>query len=198
MYGESNMSEKPRVLVVDDEPDLADLYAVWLRGEYDVRTAYGGDEALSEIESGVDVAFIDRLMPRISGGELLSHIRSEGYDCRVSIVTAVEPDFDIIEMGFDEYMVKPIRREELREVVEALLTRSTYDEQLQDFFALASKRATLQAEKTPRELRESDAYRELNAEFERLRAKLERTTDRLRPRDFEVEMRQLATPPLDD
>ncbi len=192
------MSENPRVLVVDDEPDLADLYAAWLRGEYDVRTAYGGNEAISEIESGVDVAFIDRLMPRLSGGELLSRIRSEGYDCRVSIVTAVEPDFDIIEMGFDEYMVKPIRREELREVVEALLTRSTYDEQLQDFFALASKRAALQAEKTPRELRESDAYRELNAEFERLGTELERTTDRLRPRDFEVEMRQQTTSALDE
>jgi len=186
------------VLVVDDEPELADLYAAWLRGEYDVRTAYGGAKAISAIESGVDVAFIDRLMPRMSGSELLTHIRSEGYDCRVAIVTAIEPDFDIIEMGFDEYMVKPIDREELREVVNALVTRSTYDEQIQEFFALASKRGALQAEKTSRELRESDAYGELTAEFERLKAELERTTERLRSRDFEAEMRQLNTAPAND
>ena len=197
-YGVSVMSENPTVLVVDDEPELADLYAAWLRGAYDVRTAYGGTEAIAAIESGVDVAFIDRLMPRMSGSELVSYIRSEEYDCRVSIVTAIEPDFDIIEMGFDEYMVKPIGREELKRVVDALVTRSTYDKQLREFFALASKRAALQAEKTPRELQESEAYRELTAEFERLRAELERTTERLRPRDFEAEMRQINAPPAND
>jgi DNA-binding response OmpR family regulator len=179
------------VLVVDDEPDLADLYAAWLGEEYDVRTAYGGDEALSALETGVDVALIDRLMPRISGDELLSHIRSRDYDCRVSIVTAVEPDFDIIEMGFDEYLVKPIRREEIQETVDALVTRSMYDEKLQEFFALASKRATLEAEKNPRELEENGAYTELTREFDRLRTELNRTVDRLRPRDLEAEMRQL-------
>lgn len=188
------------MLVVDDEPELADLYAAWLREEYDVRTAYGGREALAVLESGVevDVASIDRLMPRMSGRELLSHIREAGYDCRVSIVTAVEPDFDIIEMGFDEYLVKPVRREELREVVDVLVTRSTYDEQLQEFFALASKRAALETEKTDRELEENEAYAELTAEFDRLRSEIRRTTDRLRPRDLDIEMRRVGAPTSDD
>lgn len=186
------------MLIVDDERELADLYAAWLREEYTVRTAYDGDEAIAALESGIDVALIDRLMPRMSGGELLSHIRAEGYDCRVSIVTAVEPDFDIIEMGFDEYLVKPIQRDEVREIVDALVTRSTYDEQVQEFFALASKRAALEAKKNRLELQESDAYAELTAEFDRLRTELQRTVDQLRPRDFEVEMRRLDAPTLDD
>jgi DNA-binding response OmpR family regulator len=185
------MDDGTTVLVVDDEPDLADLYATWLCGEYDVRTAYGGGEATDAIGPGVDVALIDRLMPRMSGEELLSYVHESGYDCRVAIVTAVEPDFDIIEMGLDEYLVKPIRRNELTEVVDALVTRSKYDEKLRDFFALASKRATLQAEKDREELEESDAYADLTDEFERLRTELERTTERLRPRDLEIEMRQL-------
>ena len=189
------MDDGTTVLVVDDEPDLADLYASWLRGEYDVRTAYGGGEATGALGPEVDVALIDRLMPRMPGEELLSYVRESGYDCRVAIVTAVEPDFDIIEMGLDEYLVKPVQRNELTEVVDALVTRSKYDEKLREFFALASKRATLQAEKGREELEESDAYAELADEFERLRTELERTTDRLRPRDLEIEMRRLNRAP---
>lgn len=185
------MGDESTVLIVDDEPDLADLYAAWLRDEYDVRTAYGGEEATAELESSIDVALIDRLMPRMSGDELLSHIREAEYDCRVSIVTAVEPDFDIIEMGFDEYIVKPVQRAEINEVVDALLTRSEYEDKLREFFALASKRAALRTEKCPRELENSTAYAELTTEFEQLRADLERTVDQLRPRDLDAEMRQL-------
>ena len=185
------MDDEPTVLVVDDQPELADLYATWLRDAYDVQTAYGGDEATATLESGVDVALIDRLMPRMSGDELISRIRKDGYDCRVSVVTAVEPYFDIIGMGFDEYLVKPIQRDEINDVVDALVTRSEYDEKLQSFFSLASKRAALQTQKAPQELEESSAYAELTAEFDRLRSELERTIDQLRPRDLEAEMRQL-------
>ena len=182
--------EEPTVLVVDDERDLADLYAAWL-GDYRVRTAYGGGEAIELLDEAVDVALIDRLMPDVSGDEVLAYVREEGYDCRVAMVTAVEPDFDIIEMGFDEYLVKPIRQEEIVPAVESLLSRSTYDEQLREFFALASKRAALQSQKSPRELEESDAYAELTAELESLREDLDRTTERLTARDLEVELRQL-------
>ena len=187
------MSGGSTILIVDDEPDLADLYAVWLRDEHTVRTAYGGADALEVFEKGVDVAFIDRLMPRMSGTELLSHIRESGYDCRVAIVTAVEPDFDIIEMGFDEYLVKPVKREKLNVVTDSLITRSTYSEQLQEFFALASKRAALQAKKTPTQLDSNDDYVELVEELERLRADIEQTVEQLCPRDFDIELRRLES-----
>ena len=183
--------DTPTVLVVDDERDLADLYTAWLEQEYRVRTAYGGEEAIEALDESVDVALIDRLMPSVSGDEVLEYVRREGYDCRVAMVTAVEPDFDIIEMGFDEYIVKPIRHEEILEAVESLLSRSTYDEQLREFYSLASKRAALQSQKSTEELEESDAYAELTDQLEALRDDLDRTTERLTARDLEVELRQL-------
>ncbi|MGM0718372.1 MAG: response regulator, partial [Halobacteriota archaeon] len=131
----------PTVLVVDDDSRLADLYATWLRDGYDVETAYGGPEAVEAIDARVDVALVDRLMPRLSGDGVLRHVREEGYNCRVAIVTAVEPDFGIIEMGFDEYVVKPVERRDITTVVGSLMTRTEYDEKLQEFFSLASKRA---------------------------------------------------------
>jgi DNA-binding response OmpR family regulator len=187
------MSEDtPTVLVVDDERDLADLYAAWLERDYQVRTAYGGETAIEALDGSVDVALIDRLMPEVSGDEVLEDVRGGDYECRVAMVTAVEPDFDIIEMGFDEYIVKPIRHDEITDVVESLVTRSTYDEQLQEFFALASKRAALQAQKPDHELEESDAFAELETDVEALREELDRTIERLSIRDLEVELRQLT------
>jgi DNA-binding response OmpR family regulator len=187
------MSEDtPTVLVVDDERDLADLYAAWLERDYQVRTAYGGETAIEALDGSVDVALIDRLMPEVSGDEVLEDVRGGDYECRVAMVTAVEPDFDIIEMGFDEYIVKPIRHDEITDVVESLVTRSTYDEQLQEFFALASKRAALQAQKPDHELGESDAFAELETDVEALREELDRTIERLSIRDLEVELRQLT------
>ena len=59
------------VLVVDDEPSLAELYSMQHAEEYEVRTATGGPEALDLVDEEVDVALLDRRMPRMSGDELL-------------------------------------------------------------------------------------------------------------------------------
>jgi DNA-binding response OmpR family regulator len=167
------MSEsQPLVLVVEDEPDLADLYAAWLGDEYRVRTAYGGHEALDvldDVDGTVDAILLDRRMPGLSGDEVLAAVRERGVDCRVAMVTAVEPDFDILEMGFDDYLVKPVASDTLRETVEGLLQRDEYDTGVQDLFALTSKKAMLEAEKSASELADNEEYQALTEEIETLR-----------------------------
>jgi DNA-binding response OmpR family regulator len=180
------------VLVVDDEPDLTDLYAAWLDEGYETRVAYGGKEAIEAFDEDVDVALIDRLMPEMSGDEVLERIRETGHDCQVAMVTAVEPDFDIIEMGFDDYLVKPILRDELLEAVQNLLSRVEYDNQLRDLYALVSKRAALVTQKSEEELSNSQEYQELEAEIEELQAELDRTAMELTDDDFEVAFRKLS------
>jgi len=167
--------EPPLVLVVEDERDLADLYATWLRGEYRVRVAYGGREAIEKLDDEVDVALLDRRMPDLSGDETLQAIREEGISCRVAMVTAVEPDFDIVAMGFDDYLVKPVSREALTETVENLLRRNSYDEGIQELYALASKKALLESEKDPATLDSNEEYRELSERVAELRSELDET-----------------------
>ena len=186
------MSDQPVVVVVDDEPDLADLYTAWLGDSYEVRTAYGGEEAIELIDGTADVALIDRLMPERSGDEVLEAVREQGHDCQVAMVTAVEPDFDIIEMGFDAYLVKPVLRDDLRETVTRLLTRGTYDAQVRELFSLASKRAALMTQKDPVELERNEAYQRLDERFEELRDDLDQTVAELDARDFEVTLRRLV------
>jgi len=168
------MSEsQPLVLVVEDEPDLADLYAAWLGDDYRVRTAYSGHEALDvldDVDGTVDAILLDRRMPGLSGDEVLAAVRERGVDCRVAMVTAVEPDFDILEMGFDDYLVKPVASDTLRETVEGLLQRGEYDTGVQDLFALTSKKAMLEAEKSASELADNEEYQALTNEIETLRA----------------------------
>src|SRR6056297_621842 len=154
-------SESPVVLVVDDNRAIANTYTAFLSDEYTVRTAYNGKEALDELGPEVDVVLLDRRMPEVSGDAVLEEIQSRQLDCRVVMLTAVDPDFDIIDMGFDEYLVKPIEREELNDVVEEMLERATYDDDFRRYLALVSKKATLEEEKSTAELEASEEYTQI-------------------------------------
>lgn len=121
------MDDRPTVLFVDDEPALADGHAAQLSDEHDTRTAHDGRSALETLDADVDVVFLDRRMPGLTGEEVLEAIRENGYDCRVVMLTGVEPAADIVEMGFDEYLVKPVGADELRATVDRLLTEGPVD-----------------------------------------------------------------------
>jgi len=162
-------SDPPVVLIVEDEPDVAETYKLWLEGEYEVRMGQNGDEGLELLDETVDVVLLDRMMPGLSGDEVLSQIRERDLGCRVAMVTAVEPDFDILEMGFDAYLSKPIRSEQLHDTVTNLLERSEYDTLLQEYYALVEKQATLEATKSSAELADSDEYEALTEEIAELR-----------------------------
>ena len=185
------MSEQPPlVLVVEDEPDLADLYAAWLGDEYRVRTAYGGREALDELDEAddhVDAILLDRRMPGLSGDEVLTAVRERGIDCRVAMVTAVEPDFDILEMGFDDYLVKPVTSDTLRETVEGLLRRGEYDSEVQELFSLTSKKAMLESEKSATDLADNDEYQRLTERIDELRDRADESRDAVASDDEDYE-----------
>ncbi|TKX57011.1 response regulator [Halorubrum sp. SS7] len=172
------------VLAVDDEPDLAELYRVYLDTEYDVRIATGGEEAVDMMDETVDVVLLDRRMPDMSGHEVLNAIRGDGYDARVAMLTAVEPDVDIVEMPFDDYKTKPVTKEDLLTLVEVLLHRAAFDERSQEFFALASKKAALEAAGTTN----SEEYEELIEQMESVRVEVDDTLDHLSARDAFVEV----------
>lgn len=157
------------VLVVDDERETADLYTEFLAEDYTVQTAYSGKEALDVIDTDFAVVLLDRNMPGISGDEVLRTIRARDLDCRVVMVTAVDPALELLELPFDDYLVKPVSREQLRNVVSAMLIRNTCDDTIREVVALASKMATLESKLTIPELEASSAYADIEARFNTLR-----------------------------
>ncbi|SDM95774.1 HalX domain-containing protein [Halogranum gelatinilyticum] len=142
-------SDRPVVLVVEDQPAVAETYRQMLADRYTVRVATDGGAALAALSTGVDVVLLDRTMPGISGEEILAEIRDRGSECRMAMVTAVEPDVDIVEMGFDAYVQKPPTRAELVATVEDLLRRSRYAADLRNYCTALSKQATLAAAEKP-------------------------------------------------
>lgn len=158
-----------RVVVVDDEERVADVYASFLTDEHEVDVAYGGEEALELVDDDVDVVLLDRRMPGLHGDEVLGRLRERGYDGRIVLVTALDPGFDIVDMAFEQYVCKPIGRDELRTVVRRELLRRHYDDALQEYLRVQSKVSSIdEAHPNPR-TSDDDRMRALRERLDGLR-----------------------------
>jgi DNA-binding response OmpR family regulator len=157
-----------RVLVVDDQPDVADAFATQLARKYETNVAYTGEEALEKVDDSIDVILLDRRMPKLSGDDVLAEIQEWGLECRIIVVSAVDPDFDIVDMPFDEYLCKPVTADELLDGVERQLRATEYGDRVPEFIELTSKLDALETQKTDVELDETaevEAMRERATEI---------------------------------
>ena len=121
------MSGRPRVLVVEDDADIAGVLRRSLDKEgYDVRVAGDGEAALEE--SGVfepDAVVLDLGLPKLDGIEVARRMRAEG-DVPILMLTArdtLDARVEGLDSGADDYLVKPFERDELLARIRALLRR---------------------------------------------------------------------------
>ncbi len=163
--------------MVDDERDMADVYATKLERHYDTSVAYSGREALAKVDEGVDAVLLDRRMPDTSGDEVLAEIRDRGLDCVVVMVTAVDPDLNILDLDFDDYLSKPVDEEILHTTLDRHVDPVADAERIEEYFSLLSKLEVLEAELTDAELGDSEEFkrtvREAEAMTERLREEID-------------------------
>lgn len=120
------MNEK--ILVVDDEKEIADLIEVYLQNEnMDVYKFYSGEDALVCIKSmDFDLAILDVMLPDISGLSICQAIRSEEYTYPIIMLTAKDGEMDKITgltLGADDYITKPFLPLELVARIKAQLRR---------------------------------------------------------------------------
>jgi DNA-binding response OmpR family regulator len=174
----SGTGDRPVVLVVDDEQAVADTYALRLEKRYETRVAYGGEEALEKVDDGVDAVLLDRRMPDIHGDDVLAEIRDRGLTCKVIMATAVDPDLNILEMDFDDYLCKPIFQDTLFETLEQHISGTSGEERgLDEFFSIVSKLSVLEDEKTPAQLEASAEYTALKRRADELGSDLQDEID---------------------
>lgn len=160
----------PTVQIVEDESKIAELYRLHLQDSYDVRVETTGRAALERLDDAVDVLLVDRRMPGLSGDEFVRAVRERGHDCAIAMVSAIDPDPDVVSTAFDAYLVKPLSGEQLRRMVGELTTIREYDDAVREQYALLQQLATLKRSGSRRDLRTSEAYTELLEELSRRRA----------------------------
>lgn len=166
----------PTVLAVDDDQGHLDLFEIWLAEEYDVRTAADGTEALERFDRTVDVVLLDRNMPGLSGDEVLVRLRDQPAHCRVVMVTAADLDDEAIPLPFDDYLVKPLTREDLETAVEQALSHANYGRLQDELYTVASRIAILETHIDYLELADNDDYRALRERFDELQAEFDSLT----------------------
>jgi DNA-binding response OmpR family regulator len=120
-----------RVLVVEDEPDIRELVIHHLKREgYQVSAAASGEEALRQVLSAPpDLVLLDLMMPAMDGLEVCRRLRQDPSTATLPIVmlTAKGDEVDRVlglEIGADDYVVKPFSPKELLARVRAVLRRS--------------------------------------------------------------------------
>ncbi|MBM6829255.1 response regulator transcription factor [Anaerotignum lactatifermentans] len=121
------MSEKQKILVVDDDRHIAELISLYLMKDgYDSKEVYDGREALTEFDSYLpDLVLLDLMLPGMDGYQVCTELRKKSK-VPVIMLTAKGETFDKVlglELGADDYIVKPFDPKELIARVKAVLRR---------------------------------------------------------------------------
>ncbi|HMQ35384.1 MAG TPA: response regulator transcription factor [Chloroflexaceae bacterium] len=166
-----------QILIVEDEHTIVAAVRERLEGEgFAVRAAASGEAALAAIaEAPPDLLLIDVGLPGIDGFELLRRVRARGLDAPVIVLTARGDEIDRVvglELGADDYVVKPFSVRELAARARALLRRAA---------EVAALRAQVAAQAPP-----PPAATGLSVDPARRRATLDGVPLELRPREFEL------------
>lgn len=121
------MSEKQKILVVDDDQHIAELISLYLMKDgYDTQEVYDGRQALEEVISyAPDMILLDLMLPGMDGYQVCAEVRKTSK-VPIIMLTAKGETFDKVlglELGADDYVVKPFDPKELVARVKAVLRR---------------------------------------------------------------------------
>ncbi|MGM0444006.1 MAG: response regulator [Fibrobacterota bacterium] len=121
------MSSNVRVLIIDDEPEILDLFEIFLYGEFAVLTASNGFEALSLLEKEeVDCILVDIMMPVMDGIKFLSRFQKMAAHRNVPVIavtafSATLQEKSLRTIGFVDVIAKPVSRRVLISAVREVL-----------------------------------------------------------------------------
>lgn len=142
-WKESFEESQQTVLIVEDERMVAEVLSEYLTDTHDIRYAETGQEALSVYTDDIGLVIVDRRLEGMSGDEVARRIRSQNDQELILCVSGVEPDDDIVELGFDDYIHKPVEDKELTNRIGLLFNRVELDSTAREYLSVRSKQLTL-------------------------------------------------------
>jgi Response regulators consisting of a CheY-like receiver domain and a winged-helix DNA-binding domain len=128
------MSDGPKILIVDDEPNIRDLLTTSLRfAGFAVRAVATGAQTISAVlEEEPDLILLDVMLPDINGFGVTKRLRASGYTCPILFLTAKDTTEDKIQgltVGGDDYVTKPFSLDEIVARIRAILRRTKQEEE---------------------------------------------------------------------
>ncbi|HSL41738.1 MAG TPA: response regulator [Desulforhopalus sp.] len=127
------MSEKKKILLVDDDPDFVEAVRVIVEsGGYAVRVAYDGQEGLEAVaEEKPDLIVLDVMMPVMNGHETCARLKADAETAKIPIIlltavadrvtTSTYSHRDMLESEAEDYLPKPVEPAELLELIKSWL-----------------------------------------------------------------------------
>jgi len=118
-----------KILIVDDDRNICELLRLYSENDgYTIAMAYDGEEAIQKFsEFHPDIILLDIMLPKKDGWEVCREIRKTS-DCPIIMLTAKGESFDKVlglELGADDYVVKPFEPKEVMARIKAVLRRTT-------------------------------------------------------------------------
>jgi len=174
------MRDETRVLVVEDDAEHRAVYDRVLSEFFAVSTAASGARAVETMTDDTDVVVLDRPLPEVSVATVVDELTNRYDDCCVGLVTRSEPHFDVTRwLGVDDYLVKPVTTERLRDTVDALLGLAEYDATYRALSQKRVRKSVLSQEQRSTRRQQSAKLDRLCADIERLEARLDEIGQRL-------------------
>lgn len=127
------MSEKKKILLVDDDPDFVEAVKVIVEsGGYEVKVAYDGKEGLEAVEEDKpDLIVLDVMMPVMNGHEACARLKGNPETAKIPVIlltavadrvtTSTYTHRDMLESEAEDYMPKPVEPAELLEMIKSWL-----------------------------------------------------------------------------
>lgn len=121
------MSEKKNVLIIDDEKNIRFTLKKSLESDFEVETAVNGEDGIEKFrEDNFDVVLLDMKLPGMDGIETLKQIKDIDKTANIIIITgfgSVDSAVETMKLGAIDYLNKPFTPEEIKEVVNEVITR---------------------------------------------------------------------------
>lgn len=167
----------PKILVVDDQRQLTEMYVSWLSDSYEVDKACDGQEALDTVDDSFDIILLDRRLGDMQGGDVLDQIKDRDIDCSVVMLTAYDPDEDIITKDFDAYVKKPVDKEALNDTIQTIQDRAEYNDRVRELIKIKNRIQVLETAMDDDRRDSSPFYQELCDYADDLEQELDTASD---------------------
>ena len=118
-----SLNATPRVLIVDDEPEITSILSDLFEGQYDCSTASSAEQALAALASNeFELVVSDITMPGMSGLDMIPHIKNNSPNTVVVMISGmqtVESAIDALRLGAFDYVMKPFDLRQVEAVVKS-------------------------------------------------------------------------------